>query len=794
MAALAGGAAQAAASPHRAGPAVAGDISTVAGGVGGPAAGVKVALGAVCDVAYGAGGVYAGDYASVRRLAPQTGRLTTPAGTGFGGALGSGAPATSAYLSQVCGVTVDRHGNLVIADAGHNLIRVVARHTGRFYRQAMTVGDIYTVAGGGTQVRNGVRALAALLQQPEGVAADPAGNLLIADTGGARIWVVAENTGTFYGQAMTAGHIYTIAGVGTEGSSGDGGPANSAELYYPYHVTLDHSGNVLIADTHNARIRVVAEHTGTSYGQAMTAGHIYTVAGDGAFGSSGDGGPATSAQLANPEGVTVDGSGNLLIADSGSNRVRVVAESDGTFYGQAMTAGDIYTVAGAGSRGQFRGDGGPATSARLHFPTGVTVDGAGNLVIADQDNYRVRVVAESAGMFYGKAMTAGDIYTVAGKGKALFSVYGGPATTAQFRSPQGLAVDASGDLALAASGRVLLVAGGTGTFYGKAMTAGHIYTVAGNGHTGFSGDGGPATQARLYNVEHETLDGAGNLVIGDYGNALIRVVPRSSGVFYGRAMTAGYIYTIAGNGNSGFSGDGGPATSAELQNPDGVTVDAAGNVLIADLLNNRVRVVAEQTGTFYGQSMTAGDIYTIAGSVLGGFAGDGGPAISAELNSPTDVAVDAAGNVLITDQGNYRVRVVAERTGTFYGQSMTAGDIYTIAGDGSIGFSGDGGPATVSALNVPQSVTVDAAGNVLIADQGNQRIRVVAEQAGTFYGQLMTAGDIYTIAGNGTPGFSGNGGPAVNAEISSPYGIAVDGAGDVLIADAGNSQIRKIAG
>ncbi len=159
-------------------------------------------------------------------------------------------------------------------------------------------------------------------------------------------------------------------------------------------------------------------------------------------------------------------------------------------------------------------------------------------------------------------------------------------------------------------------------------------------------------------------------------------------------MTARHIYTVAGNGTYGFSGDGGPATAAELDTPDQTAVDGAGNLVIADSANDRVRVVAAGTGTFYGQAMTAGDIYTVAGNGTTGFSGEGGPATRAELDSPRGVTVDGAGNLVIADRGNNRVRVVAAGTGTFYGQAMTAGDIYTVAGTGTVGFSGDGGPAT----------------------------------------------------------------------------------------------------
>jgi trimeric autotransporter adhesin len=773
---LARGAAPAAASPDRVTPAAAGDISTVAGGVGGPGYGAKIALRQPCGVISSGGALYIGDYSAARVLSRQTGWLTTPAGTGFSGPLGTGGPATSASLIATCGLTPDHQGNLVIADAGHSRIQVVARTIGQFYQQAMTAGAIYTVAGGGSQsATNGTPALQAAIGHPSAVAVDSSGNLLIAGSG--EIFAVAEHTGTFYGQAMVAGDIYIVAGGGT-GGLGDGGPATSAELSSPNAVAVDPAGNLVIADTGENRIRVVAEHTGTFYGRAMTTGDIYTVAGDGTQGYSGDGGPATVAELAFPHGVAADSAGNLLIADYANNRVRVVAATTGPFYGQAMSAGHIYTVAGTGTGG-FSGDGGPAASAGLNAPQGVAADGAGNLVIADTMDHRVRVVAAATGTFYGRAMTAGNIYTVTGTGNVWFSGDGGPATRAQIQQPEGVAAANTGDLAIAdqRNQRVLVTAGATGTFYGRAMTAGHIYTVAGNGKLGFSGDGGPGTSAQLAHPSGVAADGAGNLLIADYGNSSIRVVARSTGTFYGRAMTAGNIYTVAG--------------SAELAGPWSVAVDGAGNVVIDDRNSNRIRVVAEKRGTFYGQAMTAGNIYTVAGNGTQGYSGDGGPALSVEFSLPLGVTVDTSGNLVIADFN--RVRVVAEKTGTFYGKAMTAGDVYTVAGDGLPGLSGDGGPAASAEVGGPPGITADGSGNVLITDS-NSRVRVIAGSTGTFYGQAMTAGYIYRIAGTGKRGFSGNGGPAISAELSAPTGIAVNAAGGVFFSDTGNSQVRQISG
>jgi sugar lactone lactonase YvrE len=217
------------------------------------------------------------------------------------------------------------------------------------------------------------------------------------------------------------------------------------------------------------------------------------------------------------------------------------------------------------------------------------------------------------------------------------------------------------------------------------------------------------------------------LVIADTGSNRIRVVAAGTGEFYGQPMTAGDIYTVAGNGTMGFAGDGGPATAAALGIPEGVSVDPSGNLLIADSFNNRVRVVAAKTGTFYRRAMTAGDIYTVAGNGTQGFAGDGGPATAAEIYAPVGVLRDDAGNLVLTDAGNNRVRVVAESTGTFYGKAMTAGNIYTITGTGTAEFTGDGGPATAAGLAGPTGIAeVGGTGGLAVADASNNRVREIA--------------------------------------------------------------------
>jgi DNA-binding beta-propeller fold protein YncE len=229
-----------------------------------------------------------------------------------------------------------------------------------------------------------------------------------------------------------------------------------------------------------------------------------------------------------------------------------------------------------------------------------------------------------------------------------------------------------------------------------------------------------------------------------------------------------------------------------------VSTDHAGNLLVTDAGGRRVRVVAASTGTFYGQEMTAGDIYTIAGDGNYKYTGDGVPATTAGL-SPFDAVADPAGNVIIADaDGNQRVRLVAASTGTFYGREMTAGDIYTIAGDGTLGFSGkgNGGRAVDAELADPYAVAVDHSGNVVFADHGADLVWVVAASTGMFYGLPMTAGDIYVVAGNGrnlgNDGL-GDGGPAVGSSLSEPDGVAISPAGDLLVGDELDNRVRAVS-
>ena len=537
----------------------------------------------------------------------------------------------------------------------------------------------------------------AQLNLPYGVAVDEAGNVYIADSGNHRIRKV-DSAGKI---------ITTFAGTGVRGDDGDGELAVNATLNLPTGVAVDSDGNVYIADSGNKRIRKVDSEGGI----------ITTFAGTGVFGFSGDGELAVNATLNLPTGVAVDSDGNVYIADSGNDRIRKVD----------YVTGIITTIAGTGVRG-FSGDDDPAAAAQLSDPTGVAVDGEGNVYIADLENHRIRKVDYVMGI----------ITTFAGTGVRGFGGDGGPADEAQLNLPTGVAVDSDDTVYIADSENHRIR---------KVDSAGKIITFAGTGDYGRSGDGGQAVDAKLGRPTGVAVDSDGNVYIADLSNHRIRKVD-----------TTEEITTIAESPPPGRPG-GRPAV--QLSEPTGVAVDEAGNVYIADRENHRIHKV----------DSAGGIITTFAGTGVRGDDGDGGDADKAQLNLPYGVAVDEAGNVYIADSGNHRIRKVDSA-----GMIIT-----TFAGTGVRGDDGDGELAVNATLNLPYGVAVDSDGNVYIADSFNNRIR-----------KVDSAGTITTIAGTGEIGFSGDGELAVNAQLNLPYGVAVDEAGNVYIADSGNNRIRKL--
>ena len=334
-------------------------------------------------------------------------------------------------------------------------------------------------------------------------------------------------------------------------------------------------------------------------------GGIDTIAGNGIVGFSGDDGPAIDASLSFPSPIAVDADGNLFVADRDNDRIRRVDAATGI----------ISTVAGGGTRSHLID--GPATGAKLLSPHGIAVDADGNLLIADVGSGRIRRVDAATGI----------ITNLAGGGFPGTLGDGGPATDASLQAPHSVISDADGNLFFVNDGRIRRVDG-----------AGIITTVAGNGAFGFSGDGGPATNASLGAPNAIALDTNGDLFIADTANSRIRRVDAETGI----------ITTVAGGATAEFAGDGGPATGASLFFPSGVTIDASGNLLIADTFNNRVRRVDAITGI----------ITTVAGNGVFGFSGDGGPAANASLNVPRGIALDTNGDLFIADVGNSRIRRV----------------------------------------------------------------------------------------------------------------------------------------
>lgn len=476
---------------------------------------------------------------------------------------------------------------------------------------------------------------------------------------------------------------------------GSGGPAASAPLGSVKAVAVDAAGNVFAGDVDNHTVVRISPN-----------GILTVVAGNGMSGYSGDGEPATSASLGSPSGVAVDALGNLYIADWG--RIRKVTPG-----------GFISAVAGGG----YAGDGGLATAAGLGTPWGVAVGPDGSLYVSEYSSHRVRKVSPS-----------GIITTVAGTGVCGMSGDSGPATAATLCFPEGLAVDSQSNL---------YIADYNNNRIRKVNSWGTITTVAGGGS---AGDGGPATAASLPNPAGVAVDTSGNLYIAQYSGSSIRKVGAD-----------GKITTVAGSFTEGFSGDGGAATAAAFRFPEGVAVGTSGDLYIADTGNLRVRHVAAN-----------GTVSTLAGNGLFKYSGDGGPATSASLNQPGHVALGSDGSLYIADSGNNRIRKVSP-----------SGTVVTIAGTGTRGFSGDGGPAAGATLNNPFGVAVDGAGNVYFSDL--LRVRKVGLD-----------GSISTVAGDGVWRFSGDGGPGIKASLERPWGLAFDPAGNLFIADSANNRVRKL--
>jgi YD repeat-containing protein len=631
----------------------------------------------------------------------------------------------------------------------------------------------------------------------------------------------------FLNTDTSANIITTIAGNGTAGFSGDGGPASASQLNIPYSMGVDRAGNMYVADANNNRIRKVS-----------ATGIISTIAGSGTAGYNGDGIAATSAQLNDPQSLKIDAAGNIFFADAGNHRVRYID-----------TAGVIHTFAGNGNIGAGHpAEGIPAGTSNLYYPSDIAFDNSGNTFIVDGGHNLIR-----------KVNSLGIISAFAGNGDPAYIVYGDgyPATDNSITWPAGIATDTAGNVYFSDNFSAIR----------KVNRSGIISTVAGYNVAGYSGDGGPATTSLLFEPEGLSIDAAGNIYVADLHNNRIRKI-----------STSGIITTFAGGGSATNYGDNGPATNATLNSPTDVFVDSAGTIYIADQVNNRIRKVSRMnnslttspisfpipntappnsytgtitvsnggcTSTAYpisvtinaipsagiisglstvcsGTAITLSDttaggtwsssdpsVATVAGGVVtGGSAGVAtisysntnscGMAVATALvhvNAAPSISLGIVpslclGNTVLSIpytgvSGSLGYSLVWDSAAIAQGFSNIGGSadrvITTLAGDGTDGHSGDGGDGPSAQLSYRMDgIAVDRSGNVYLADDAYIR-------------KIEPSGIITTIAGNGTLGFGGDGGPATAASFNMVSGLAVDSEGNVYAADYFNDRIRKIS-
>ena len=641
--------------------------------------------------------------------------------TTAGGYVGDGGPALNAGFTYPAFVTQDAAGNLYVSDQFAHRIRKIT-----------PTGAISTFAGTGISGFSGDGGLAqfATISYPRGMVFDAAGNLIFLDSGNQRIRKIDPSGG-----------ISTIAGTGTIGYSGDNGLAILAELNTPYGLTLDVAGNMFFTDLGNSVVRKID-----------TSGIITTIAGNGIFGYSGDGGPATMAMLSDARGLSFDFRGDLYIADTSNHVVRIVD-----------TNGMINTYAGDGEFG-FSGDGGLATLAKVGNPrdvlalkTQLLISNGGLAHIREVD-FTSQIINSFAGLTFG---FNGD----------------GPLLATDFFRQTGMFLTGSGNLLVVDSINERI----------RQLSHSVTTTLAG----GRVGDGGRATQASFQDIENITFDSSGNYYVVDFGGNRIRKVD-----------AAGNISTVAGNGFSGYSGDGGPATQAMINLPYGAAVDSSGNLYISDTSNVLIRKV-DTTGTITTFATNpnfsdlvsmaidpAGNLYVAddavcviwkvtpdgASSVFAGvlnncaYNGDGIRANTAFLNSPYGVALDLNGNLYIGDTLNNRVRKVNR-----------FGLITTIAGNGTCGFSGDGGLGTAAMICTPEGVAADSHSNVYVGDYSNLRVR-----------KVTASGIITTVIGSGNGGYNGENLPAATTNTDGPVAIGIDSNGNVFYVDDGQNRVRKL--
>ena len=649
--------------------------------------------------------------------------------------VGDGKPATSVVLTLIDGVVVDVNGNIYLSHRSKNRIRKITPD-----------GIITTVAGNGAAGYSGDGGLAlqASLNFPAGLALDGKNNLYIADRNNHRIRKVTPD-----------GIITTVAGTGVHDFGGDEGPALQAHLHHPSDVEVGSKGELYISDRSNSRIRKID-----------IDGIITTVAGVGLPGFGGDFGFAINALLKYPFGISLDRYDNLYIADRGNNRIRKVD-----------SRGIITTLAGD-SMHAFGGDHGPAAYSNLAYPTDVVVDDMDNVYIADRNNNRIR-----------KIDGQGVITTFMGTGDSGFNGDNEISPETSLHLPFALAIHPDNKLVVADRSHFRVRSVDIKSYV--------VRTVAGNGKSLFKGDGGPGTGATLNTPSGIGIDSHGNILFADLQHHRIR-----------KLAPDGIITTFAGNGLEGNEGNGGPALSAALFMPSTLTIDRQDNVYVVHRLGNGwvIRKISVQ-----------GTITHFAGNGLQGDDGDGGPAVEASFYTISDIAADMEGNIFVSDTTSRSIRkiskdgiiekvldetmvpmgeefhpnsVLVDDEGVLYfsdaGSSRIAkishdGTFEIIGGNGEFKDGGDGSLAVAAGIRSPGGLVFGTDGSLYLAEEQTARIR-----------KINTDGIISLIAGTGIRGFSGDNGPASEAQVKSPFRMVFDNDENLIFTDRDNNRIRKI--
>ena len=726
--------------------------------------------------------------------------ISTVAGTGIAGINDDGLPPLESNLYLPQDMTVGPDGVLYLVDWNNHRIRRIRN------------GMVETIAGTGElgDAKDGL-AIYSQFNHPTNVAFDRDGKLIIA----------AWHNSLVKRLDLETGLVTNLAGTGARAFGGDGGPGNQAKLDLPSSVVVDSNNNIIISDQANYRLRIL-EPNGT----------INTFAGTGTPGGAGDEGPALQAQLNGPKGqsappasrIDIDARNRVFIADTGNHRIRMIDE-----------AGVIHTIVGSGEKG-YSGDGGPATAAQLDTPSDVAVAPNGTLYIADTMNNVVRVVNPS-----------GTIDTFAGTGTRGFSGDGGPAAAAELDRPYGVALAPNGTVYIADTHnqRFREVTGvalpppptprptPTPEIIPCTDVVGSICTYVGNGLEGFNGEGKDRLETTLYWPFDISFLSNGRRILLDWNNHKVREIlgdetiqtivgtdfvgdgpadlsdltpegappltvdlnhptdilefPNQDVIFMAwhnhkiRVIDheTGRVRVLLGAG-AAFVGDGGPAKDARVNQPPHGTWDAHGNFFLIDQRNQRIRVLYD----FANQRENA-IVGTVAGTGTAGFNGDGA-ALQTQLNFPAGGNPEPSGGLTFgpdgalyfSDSNNNRLRKIVFGGAT----DFTDGKIVTVAGTGERDFGGDDGPAVDAKIAFPGDMEIGPDGNLYFADTNNNRVRMID----------LSSGVISTVVGTGEKGYGGDGGPALEAKLNRPFGVAFDPAGDLYVSDSFNSRIRKV--